>query len=446
MCQAEFAGNYFQLLAPPARAWEEKPTGPTLEDYLIILGNRPMNADESALPPTKPPPDNFPSVEPPTAGFILQLFLIPLLIVSIVVAVWMMFGWLAHAGQSNPETVLRDLKRMGSNSFQRAHELASLLQEQGERGDTLRNDPKLAGEVGDLLLVDLKSFPREITESQGKLRMYLCRALALFQCEEAIPPLVAVLQHTGEGEGASSSQPALPARAENDPHQKQALPSQAFNVQVRIGAAESLAILADKMGPQILQQRPDVVPALLEATSPTESQLNSDQATAEELAKHSAERMKSGYRPHQELKAVATFALGVIRGDAATKRLNFLLRDAYHTTRYNAATGLARQGDERALETLLEMLDPANKAPLDNEWHPKEKEQALVNTLRAGMQAALRLAETNPQADVSQLRTAIENLSKDPLSALTNSGSRRMINLHATETLRILEQSARNNK
>jgi HEAT repeat protein len=196
--------------------------------------------------------------------------------------------------------------------------------------------------------------------------------------------------------------------------------------------------MADKMGPQVLQEKDGVVAALLEATSPTETQLNSDNTTADELAKYS-DRMKSGYRPHQELKAVAAFALGVIRGEEATKRLVFLLNDAYHTTRYNAATGLARQGDERAIETLLEMLDPANKAPLDNEWHPKEKEQALVNTLRAGMQAALRLAETNPRADISQLRTAIEKLSKD--TSLSDAGSRRMIQLHATETLRMIEQA-----
>lgn len=405
-----------------------------------------MNSDESAsLPETKLPPDQLPTVEPPTAGFIMQLFLIPLLIVSIVIAVWLMFGWLANAGQASPETVLRDLKRRGSNSFQRAHELASILQEQGERGETLRNDPKFATEVGDLLLADLKASPREITESQGKLRMYLCRALALFQCEEAIPPLVQVLNHTGDG-GDSSPSTKLPADDDSKQMQKRELPSQAFNVQVRIGAAESLAIMADKIGPERMRDKPEVVTALLEATRPTETQLNSDNATAAELAQASSERMKSGYRPHQELKAVAAFALGVIRGEEAIKRLVFLLNDAYPTARYNAATGLARQGDERATETLLEMLDPTNKTPFENEWHPKEKEQARVNALLVGMQGTRQLAKANSRAEITELKQAVQKLAQDPLSELSDSGSRRVIQLQAKETLRLLEEATPANR
>ena len=47
----------------------------------------------------RPRVESLPPVEAPTTTFLLQLFLIPLLIVSIVVLLWLMFSWMAHMGQ-----------------------------------------------------------------------------------------------------------------------------------------------------------------------------------------------------------------------------------------------------------------------------------------------------------------------------------------------------------
>ena len=43
-------------------------------------------------------PDDLPPVEPPSAGFLVQLFLVPALIVGIIVCVWLAFHWLAQLG------------------------------------------------------------------------------------------------------------------------------------------------------------------------------------------------------------------------------------------------------------------------------------------------------------------------------------------------------------
>ena len=44
-------------------------------------------------------PENLPPVQPPSAGFIMQLFLVPGLIVAAVIAVWALFGKLSASEQ-----------------------------------------------------------------------------------------------------------------------------------------------------------------------------------------------------------------------------------------------------------------------------------------------------------------------------------------------------------
>jgi HEAT repeat protein len=399
-------------------------------------------------------PESLPNVEPPTAGFILQLFLIPLLIVSIVIVLWLVFSWLAHSGQSDAKVVLKDLQQLGSNSFQRAHELAGLLQEQSEEGEKRRNDPQFAAEVGKAILHDIEVYPGEITDSHGKVRLFLCGALGEFEVPEAALPLVKVLEHTGL-ERSSGGAPEL---FHPDAKHKE-ITSVINNVQVRMAAAESLAKLADHIGSEKIRAIPEVVPSLIAASRRDSATDEADVAAAAAREKESSQA-KSTYRPHAELRSVCAFALGVIGGEEALDRLHQMAEnDPYPNARYNAATGLARYGDERVIPTLLEMLDPNNPAPPANEWHQAEKEQALVNVLKAGLQATLRLAETNPQADLRELRPAIERLKGKEVAQVKfkvvkdqggqevveehplSSNSVKLIQLSATETARLIEQA-----
>ena len=50
---------------------------------------------------------SLPPVSPPTGTFILQLFLIPLMIVTIVVVLWLLFSWVAHMGRDNASDLVR---------------------------------------------------------------------------------------------------------------------------------------------------------------------------------------------------------------------------------------------------------------------------------------------------------------------------------------------------
>src|SRR5258708_2475236 len=101
------------------------------------------------------PVESLPPVAPPTATFILQLFLIPLLIVSIVVLLWLLFGWIAHMGHDNAGDLVRGIERGGNGSGQLAFELAGLLRSPDPKFDALRHDAALATRLATFLNRDL---------------------------------------------------------------------------------------------------------------------------------------------------------------------------------------------------------------------------------------------------------------------------------------------------
>ena len=72
------------------------------------------------------PDDSLPPVEPPSAAFLVQLFLVPALIVGIIVFVWLAFHWLAQLG-NDPEGYVRALKRPSEGRWQAALNLANDL-------------------------------------------------------------------------------------------------------------------------------------------------------------------------------------------------------------------------------------------------------------------------------------------------------------------------------
>src|SRR3954469_10558331 len=79
---------------------------------------------------------DLPPVEAPSAGFIVQLFVIPAVVVLVVICVWLLFGKLA-GGERDAIEYVRLMRASDANSRaadRAAFELASLIQ----------NDTKLA--------------------------------------------------------------------------------------------------------------------------------------------------------------------------------------------------------------------------------------------------------------------------------------------------------------
>lgn len=283
---------------------------------------------------------------PSTLGLIARLVLLPALVVLALVAVLAGLGWLTFSPR-NVDSLVGALEREGNTRWRAAVELAGMLAEPGEV--SLKSDPVLAGRLIDILQREIDA--GGTLDGQIMLRMYLCRALGEFHLPDPLSVLI------------------VAAETERDPRE----------VDVRCSAVQAIAVLTSNLDPTELRTRPEPTAVLLEATED----------------------------PRSRLRSTAAFALGVIGGSEAETRLEALLSDGYPDVRYNAATGLARHGNSKAVNVLLEMLDPN-----ELEWEKEEqggefkRMMILTNALRATRQ----LASENPTLDIGRLAEAIRRL------------------------------------
>lgn len=304
-------------------------------------------------------PDDLPPVEPPSAGFLVQLFLVPALIVGIIVSVWLAFHWLAQLG-NDPQAAVRALRRNTEGRWQAALNLANDLR--GPGGGTLKADEALAEELASVLADEVKS-GRPVggghsAEQSRTLCVYLCRALGEFAVPAAAPPLVARAEAT--------DQPEI-ARA----------------------AVEALAVLATNLAAagNEFADPAAVTAAMIGATRANDPGLRSS----------------------------AAFALGVAGGDGARGRLEELCGDVDNDVQANAALGLARLGDPSAYETLAEMLalpDVATR-PGDDESQAARYKRAMV-VVNAIKGVGLLVDDTS-QSPPGRIVTALEALREDAI-------------------------------
>jgi hypothetical protein len=360
-----------------------------------------MPVPDAPLTEPKSRAEYLPPVTPPTATFLIQLFLIPLLIVSIIVVLWLLFSWVAHMGRDNAAKLVEAIVRDDTASWQRAYELADLLRSPDPKYASLRKDVTLAGALAKFLDRDLKeplapmsamavaggsgtysgsqAPPGSDRRAQIMRRMYLCRSLGSFSVQEGLPVLLKA------------------AMQEQDP----------VEVQVRFAAIEAISTLADNCGPRTFQDNKEVMKVLLDATHEPD-----DTLPPPAPAKDGEPTL---YRPHAELRAVAVYALGVIGGEQATERLVQMLHDMYPNARYNAATGLARQGNGECIGVLREMLDPDNPLAVKDETNPNEQQRKRTTVLLNGVKATVLLTKANPDLNVARLDAALDNLITSPL-------------------------------
>ena len=321
------------------------------------MATHPSTTEPGRKPPL--PDEALPHVTPPAAGFILQLFFIPLVIVSIIVLVWLTFSWRAHAG-SDPKALVRDLRKQNDGRWQKALTLADLLR--NKQYEHLKHDAELAAEVANVLDTELDA--ERYDEQRIKLRVFLCRVLGEFRVSDGLPALVKA------------------ATLERDPAE----------TDVRRSAIEALALLSKNLGPEKIRDNEEAMQALKQGAS--------------ERAQRTGDKQRLA-----ELRATAAFALGVIGGEESLDLLNRMQEEDPHSyARYNAATGLARHGDSRALSGLLEMLEPENKNVALDE--PTESSRNFKRTLvqMNGVRAAKLLAEKRPIGDLAGLTAALEKL------------------------------------
>ena len=310
----------------------------------------------SPTPPSVLPDEALPPVQPPSASFLVQLFVIPGLIVLVMVLVWMLINWLPQMG-NDAETNVKALEGSGANRWQAAVNLANLL-----RGDTsgeLKRDRELAARLAAKLEQELAE---GLTgEDAVLLRVYLATALGEFYVDEGLPALVRAI----ESEQQTDMKPSL-----------------------RTAATRAVAVLSNNLRRETGEPITDsqAVAAIIEASRADDSLL----------------------------RTTAAFALGEIGGNAAQQRLRTLLDDVAHPyARYNAATALARQGEPAVVEVLVELLTTQNPPETSERDTPDEQTAQRTRLVLHGLQAVSDLAASNPSVDLSSVVAAVDGLSED---------------------------------
>jgi hypothetical protein len=303
-------------------------------------------------------PRELPPVEPPTAGFIVQLFVIPAIVVIVFVVVYLLFGRIAGGERTASDYVQRI--KSDSGDWRSAFELASLIQNDAR----LATDPKLLGELTDLLQSEVQR-----KDSNSELIRYLTLTLGVFQTVEAQTPSGKPIDPIGAlAELVVSSKPES----------------------VRGAAAESLARHAARMKGRLQHQ-----------------------GAVDALARVARESDQS------ELRQIATYALGFFGGDAPVDTLRDRARsDPDSAVRYNAAAALARRGDMAAYTVLREMLSPKDLAQVVKSPNAQETSHRIETIELEALRSLQTSRQSGNHALAEKLRPEVSALLKSDLATV----------------------------
>ena len=226
------------------------------------IGSKSENSPSSTGRPGAPlGMELLPPVETPSAGFILQLFIIPALIVLMVVSVWLLFTWLVHRTSAQPEDLIQGLQGSGVARWQRASELAGMLSD--KHYAEFQNSAAAATKLATILdrEIDTASGEDGVQDEAVTLRYFLCRALGEFRVPDGTDVLLKA------------------ATTNRDPKEQS----------IRLGAIEAIAVRAFNLAhldpPQPLTT-PELEPTLFRLASDDDPLVRSETAYAPRAAGH----------------------------------------------------------------------------------------------------------------------------------------------------------------
>jgi hypothetical protein len=318
----------------------------------------PVSGPDDVQPdPDQSPPVDLPPVEPPSAGFIIQLFVVPGLIVLAVVGIWAMFGQLA-AGEQDWTKLVAELSNNNEHRRWRgAHGLAQMLQADQQRKapeQTLTQNPVIVGELTQLLSKELaKSAP---STKDLKFQEFLARTLGVLDSPDKVFPVL--------------------REAMRPDHDKE----------VRKNAILSVALIADR-----INRRKKVL---------------NDAAIMDDLIENSGD-------DEPLIRQVCAYTLGIIGSDQAKDRLIVMLDDADRNARLNAAVGLARNKSTAGISVfqsvLVEIATPFDPTSItagnETERTVQINDTQFQNSIR--LRTALQAIETLSDQLTAQQRTEL---------------------------------------
>lgn len=332
-------------------------------------------------------PDDLPPVEPPSAGFILQLFLVPGLIVAAVIGVWALFGKMSSSEQDWRQQIVEMRSNNEHRRWRGANGLAQMLRadiELGKDGQKLSKNPAIAKELTELFSDLLAETGRD--EELISQQSFLARTLAWLDTHEVVIPILL--------------EAADPKRDDI----------------VRSDAIRSLAIIAgraDEAGNRL-----------------------SDSALADSLIEFSQDS-------NPLTRQLCAYTLGLIDGGGVEQRLTVMTEDSDDNTQINAAIALARTGSTKGLPVFVRVLKeapkPVDPRTMDGENDEERQAQAenqeamnaiaLVNVLKALQDVYPNLEAT----ESDQVRSLVEPIA-DAFEIIK-------IRIRAQETLRTFDES-----
>ena len=272
-------------------------------------------------------PEDLPPVQPPSAGFIIQLFVVPGLIVLAIVGVWLLFGKLA-SGDQDWRGLLVDLQHPNEHRRWRgALGLAQMLKaDQTAMGprERLSRNREIAQTLSDVLAKELKSASQG--EDEIKYQAFLARTLGLFDLPVVVLPALELAMQPG------------------------------VDREVRKNAIGSIAVIADR---------------LTRTGDPL-----ADQGLADELLKISRDE-------DPMIRQLSAFTMGLFSDSGTKSRLEVMIEDSNFDTRVNAAIALARRGDAQGARVFREVLKTARETKESGSDEEYEQFVALKNCIKA---------------------------------------------------------------
>jgi len=310
------------------------------------------SADQGSLssPPNPELSDNLPPVQPPSAGFIFQLFVIPGLIVLAVVVVWAAFGRIA-ASEQDWKSLVEELQSPNGHIRNRAmHGLAQVLEQdwrRGDKGQHLSSNAEIAKALAEQLSKELKT--GSTSSETVSIQLYLSRALGYLDTPELVLP---TLRET-----------LLPTR----------------DLEVRKGGVSSIAMIAGRA---------------FEKQTPL-----TDAETVNSLIELSADSLPL-------MRQTAAFALAFFKSERADRQLHVLLGNDDRATRVNAAIALARCGNTDGLSVFKQAFtEPAPKTQDEQFEH--------FTVLRNSLKALVILGPKMSESDRAEFREVLKPLISD---------------------------------
>jgi hypothetical protein len=339
-----------------------------------------------SYPSTSTGDDQLPPVEPPNARFIIQLFVVPALIVMMVVGVWVSVSWLVRRTTMRPQDLIEGLETSSVARWQRASELADLLR--NERFEDFRSDGKAATQLANILdrEIDAADKGERMDQENVTFRYFLVLALGEFRVDEGTDVMLKA---------------ATTKRAEEEE-------------MVQRGALRAIATRAFNLSQ--LQPPRELADPEVEATL-----------------------FKLSEDSNNLLRSETAYALGKVGTPTALKQLELMLGDPHADTRYNAAIALAHRGNAAAIDTLAEMLDPAEMSSVQEE--PSEPGQFSKRSLIVtnAIEAVDDLHKQQPGADFGPVVEVLEQVVVTDKDGLAKARFHPAIVPRAKETLKKLQ-------